>query len=212
MIQENGALVEFYRDAVQNNFKSAEAGRPIFDEKDFVRIQTPGDTRTVIARVASDQDKQRFPRAWDAFSRGLEIAEQGTPLEEWPQVTRSQVKELKHVNITTVESLASVSDGNIQRLGPGYHQLRERAKQFLESADADAAATEWAREREAMQERIRLLEEANEALKAENAGKHAASSADAPANDPDGNPPSPINPEPNEKPKRGPGRPARTAE
>ena len=54
MIQENGALVEFYRDAIQNNFKSAEAGRPIFDEKDFVRIQTPGDTRTVITRQSRE--------------------------------------------------------------------------------------------------------------------------------------------------------------
>lgn len=184
MIQENGALVEFYRDAVQNNFKSAEAGRPIFDEKDFVRIQTPGDTRTIIARVASDQDKRRFAKAWDAFSRGLEVADQGSPLEEWQQATRSQVKELKHVNISTVESLAQVSDSNIQRLGPGYLQLRERARQFLESADANAAATEWAREREAMAERIRLLEEANEALRAA-----AQESADA---DPK---------------KRGPGRP-----
>lgn len=189
MIQEKDALVEFYRDAVQNNFKSAEAGRPIFDEKDFVRIQTPGDTRTVIARVASDQDKQRFPRAWDVYSRGLEIAEQGTPLEEWPQVTRSQVKELKYVNITTVESLAQVSDGNIQRLGPGYHQLRERAKQFIESADADAKATEWAREREAMTERIRMLEEENKAL--------GAKDADAAGEQPE---------------KRAPGRPRKTSE
>ena len=201
MISENGALVEFYRDAVQNNFKSAEAGRPIFDEKDFVRIQTPGDTRTVIQRVASDQDKQRFPKAWDMFSRGLEIAEEGTPLEEWQQVTRSQVKELKHVNITTVESLASVSDANIQRLGPGYQQLRERAKQFLESADANAAATEWAREREAMQERIRLLEEANEALRAEKTTQPASVDADDKQ---------PTNPD--EATKRAPGRPKKAVE
>lgn len=190
MIQENGALVEFYRDAVQNNFKSAQAGRPIFDERDFVRIQTPGDTRTIIARVASDQDKQRFPRAWDAYSRGMELAQEGTPLEEWTQAGRSQVKELKHVGITTVELLAGVSDGNISRLGPGYGQLRDRARQYLESSKEEAKATEWAREREAMQERIRLLEEANEALRA--GAQKKVEQEDAPES------------------KRGPGRPKKS--
>ncbi|MDS1142392.1 hypothetical protein RE432_18315 [Pusillimonas sp. SM2304] len=165
MYQENGALVEFYRDAVQNNFKSAQEGRPIFDEKDFVRIQTPGDTRTVIQRIASDQDKQRFPRSWEAFQRGVELAQEGTPLEEWNLVSRSQVKELKHVGVATVESLASVSDANLQKMGPGYTQLRNRAQQYLDSSKDDAKATALARELEAANERIRLLEEANAALK-----------------------------------------------
>ncbi|KDC22988.1 hypothetical protein AZ20_4208 [Bordetella bronchiseptica E014] len=164
MIQENGALVEFYREAVQNNFKSAQEGRPIFDEKDFVRIQTPGDTRTVIERIASDQDKARFPRAWDMFSRGLEQAQEGTPLEQWNMVTRSQVKELKYVGVTTVEALASVSDGNIQRLGPGYSQLRRNAQAYLESSASDAKATAWAREKEAMEEQITQLQEQVKAL------------------------------------------------
>lgn len=166
MYQENGALVEFYRDAVQNNFKSAQEGRPIYDEKDFVRIQTPGDTRTVIQRIASDQDKQRFPKAWEAYLRGVELAQEGTPLEEWNLVSRSQTKELKHVGIATVEALASVSDANLQRMGPGYQQLRLRAQQYLDSSQDNAKATAWAREKEALEERVRLLEEANAALKA----------------------------------------------
>lgn len=167
MYQENGALVEFYRDAVQNNFKSAQEGRPIYDEKDFVRIQTPGDTKTTVVRAVTEQDKLRFPRSWDAYQKNIELAQEGTPLEEWNQISRSQTKELKHVGIATVETLAQVSDGNIQKLGPGYSQLRQRARQFLESAADDAKSTAWAREKEALEERIRLLEEANEALKSQ---------------------------------------------
>lgn len=166
MYQENGALVEFYRDAVQNKFKSAQEGRPIYDEKDFIRIQTPGDTRTLVVRIASEQDIQRFPRAWSAYQRNVEVAQEGTPLEEWNLISRSQTKELKHVGITTVEILAEVSDANIQKLGPGYMQLRQRARDFLASSADDAKATAWAREKEALEERIRLLEEANAALKA----------------------------------------------
>ena len=84
MISENGALVEFYQGSVQKKAKSAESGRPIFDDRVFVRIQTPGDTRTVIDRIATDQDKRRFSRALSIFERGEQISQEGTPLEEWP--------------------------------------------------------------------------------------------------------------------------------
>lgn len=164
MIEENKALVEFLTDAVQNNFKSAQEGRPIFDDKTFIRIQTPGDTKTVIYRVATEQDKQRFPRAYEAFKRGEQVTMEGTPLEQWPQITKSQVRELKHLGILSVESLASVSDANIQRMGPGYMQLKTRAKQFLESASDDAERTAHARHAEQLQEKIELLEAQNKAL------------------------------------------------
>lgn len=167
MYQENGALVEFYRDAVQNNFKSSQEGRPIYDDKDFVKIQTPGDTKTTVVRLVTDQDKQRFPRSWEAYQRNVELAQEGTPLEEWNLISRSQTKELKHVGISTVETLADVSDSNIQKLGPGYSQLRQRARQYLETSADDAKSTAWAREKEALEERVRLLEEANAALKAQ---------------------------------------------
>lgn len=167
MIQENGALVEFVRDAVQSNFKSAQAGRPIYEERDFVRITTPGDTKTTIYRPATTQDKERFSKAWSAYEKGLEAVTEGTPMAQWPQVSQAQVKELAHVNVRTVEQLASVSDSSIQHMGPGYMQLRTRARQYLESASKDANDTAQARENEKLRERLELLEEQNKALKAE---------------------------------------------
>lgn len=167
MIQENTALVEFYRDAVQNNFKSAQEGRAIFEDVDFVRIMTPGDTRTVICRKVTEQDKQRFPKAWDLYQRGLEQVLEGTPLDKWTGITTSQVKELAHVNIRTVEQLVSVSDASIQRLGPGYMQLRTRAKQFIEAAQDEAAATAHARENEQLREQMALMQEQMDAMAAQ---------------------------------------------
>lgn len=164
MISENGALVEFYQGSVQSKSKSAEAGRPIFDDRVFVRIQTPGDTRTVIDRIATDQDRARFPKALSIYERGEKTAQEGTPLEEWPPVTRSQMMELKHVGIMSVEVLAEVSDANIQRLGPGYMQLRGKAQAFIASADAGAAATAWARERDDLLEQQRQMQEQIKAL------------------------------------------------
>lgn len=187
MIHENGALVEFYRGALQNNIKSAEAGRPIFDEYDFVRIQTPGDTRTLIETRAIDSHKQSYPKAWDAYSRGLEAVTEGTPLSEWPSATASQIKELQYINIRTVETLAEVSDGNIQKMGPGYQQLRQRARDYIAQSKDIAQATKSARENERLREEMALMKEQMDALRAQ----LAAHSSDT-------------------EEKRGPGRPKKT--
>lgn len=162
---ENGGIVEFYRDAVQNNFKSAQAGRPIYEEKDFVRITTPGDTKTVVVELVNDRHKNQYPRAWEAYEKGMEEVTEGTPISQWNQASISQARELAHFNVRTVEQLAMVSDGNVQTMGPGYRQLRERAKQYLAATQDDASNTEAAREAEQLRERVELLEEQNAALK-----------------------------------------------
>lgn len=192
MTSENGALVQFVRDAVQNNYKSSQAGRPVFDEFDFVRIQTPGDTRTSVYRKATDKDKERFPKAWNAYQQGLEAPEEGTPITQWPQVSAAQARELAHVHVRTVESLAALSDSSIQRMGPGYQQLRQQARHYLESAKNNANATAVARENEELREQIRLLKEQMEAMEAQ---KKADDDKDA-DDESDGEPT-----------KRGPGRP-----
>lgn len=196
MISENGALVQFLRDAVQNNYKSAQAGRPVFDEFDFIRVQTPGDTRTSVYRRATDQDKQRFPKAWEAYQQGLEAPEEGTPIGAWPQVTAAQVRELAHVHVRTVETLAALSDSSIQRLGPGYQQLRQQARHYLESAKGNAEATKAQREADELREQVRLLTEQVEALKAQKA-------ADGDGDDGDTDEPAA---------KRGPGRPRKATD
>lgn len=167
MNSENGALVEFYTEAVQNNFKSAQEGRPIYEDHVFVRIQTPGDTRTTINRKATDQDKSRFPKSWAAFEQGLEEVTEGTPLAQWPAVSTSQVKELQHVHVRTVEQLAALSDASIQKMGPGYQRLRSDAQHWLETATNNAASTEAMRENETLREQNALLTEQVEALKAQ---------------------------------------------
>lgn len=194
MTSENGALVQFVRDAVQNNYKSGQAGRPVYDEYDFVRIQTPGDTRTTVYRKATDQDKQRFPKAWGAYEKGLEAPEEGTPITQWPQISAAQARELAHVHVKTVESLAGLSDSSIQNLGPGYSQLRQQARHFLDSSQKNADATKVQRENEELKEQIRLLKEQNEALKVQKPAEKDADEDDDEESD-------------DEPTKRGPGRP-----
>lgn len=187
MNQENGALVEFYSEAVQNNFKSKQEGRPIYEDRVFVRIQTPGDTRTMINSEATDQDKAQFPKSWEAFQRGLEAVTEGTPLAQWTAVTTSQVKELAHVHVRTVEHLAALSDSSLQKMGPGYQSLREQARHYIEAAKGNADATAVLRENEQLREQVVLMGDQIKALKAQ-VDAMEAEKADQPV-------------------KRGPGRP-----
>lgn len=159
MNQENNALVEFYVTAVQNNFKTAEEQRPVYDDVVFIRIQTPGDTRTRIERKATDQDKRRFPKSWAAFETQTELVEGGTPLSEWTGISASQVRELAHVHVRTVEQLASLSDSSIQRMGPGYQQLQKSARNWIETSNDNAASTEAMRLNDALKEENEHLKE-----------------------------------------------------
>lgn len=159
MNSENGALVEFYIQAVQNNVLSKHEGRPIYSDKVFVTIQTPGDTRTTINRPATDQDKARFPKSWHAFQEGLSEVTEGTPLAQWPAVSASQVKELQHVHVRTVDQLAALSDASIQRMGPGYQQLRQSARHWLEHAKGDADQTRLQHENDSLRDEVAMLKE-----------------------------------------------------
>lgn len=112
-----------------NDAKSREANRPVFEMVPYIRIMVPGDKDMVVHRPVREGDKTRFARAYLQFQAGQSQV-QGTPLSEWPKVTRAQVEELKYFNIRTIEELANASDGNIQRFA-GVSQLRTDARQHL---------------------------------------------------------------------------------
>jgi hypothetical protein len=61
----------------------------------------------------------------------------GTPLEQWPQMTVGMVASLKAMNVHTVEQLAEMSDQYAQQI-MGNHDLRRKAKLFLDAAAGEA--------------------------------------------------------------------------
>lgn len=132
--------VQFYTRAVMNNFKSAQEGRPIFDELDFVRIIIPGDRNNVVDTEVTPEHKMRFEAQYERFKKNQEQAVSGTPLEVWPQMTVGMVAELKAQGVHTVEQLADLPDGLAQKF-MGSFALRQKAKVFLEAAAGQAANT-----------------------------------------------------------------------
>jgi hypothetical protein len=152
-----GAIVEFYMEAVEFKAESEREGRPIFREIPFVRIQNPGDRNNVLEVKANEHYKQRYPRQWDAFQRGQGGEMVGTPLNQWPQITKSQAKEAEYFSIRTVEQLAEVTDTAIKKIGMGWMELRKKARDDLQAAAGTAPITALQAENERLRQEFEAL-------------------------------------------------------
>ena len=165
--------VTFYKRSVKQEDESVAAGRPIFKEFDFVRICVPGDNLTEIDTYANESHKARFPRQWMHYQNQVGNEEKiiGTPIEQWPLVSRSQADELKGIKFRTVEDVANCSDQQLQRIGMiagmSPHSFREKAKAFLNLASDSAEVAQ--REAE-----LQALRTENDKIKAETEAKLAA--------------------------------------
>src|SRR5262245_11187088 len=131
----------FFVESVQDQLASVQAGRPIFRDEERVEIIMPGNPYTRPVQRVTDEHRERWAKEYAAFKAGQELAPEGTPLEEWPRLKRSQVFELKALGFQTVEQVAKMDDHAIQKVGMGARQLCELAKAFLDDA-AHAAEVE----------------------------------------------------------------------
>ena len=138
---KDNTIPRFYVRAVKNEFRSQTEGRPIFEDREYVEILVPGNRGTVVDRAVKEEDRYRWPRQYQAFKQQQEEVLEGTPIEEWAAITRSQAEELKHVHVRTVEVLASLTDEQLAKAVPmGGHGLREKAQRFVEQAAGGAPA------------------------------------------------------------------------
>ena len=156
---DEGLLVRFYIKARPDSAETARQGRPVFKDTEYIEIRTPG-KRDPIARPASGADIERFPRHYEAFKNRVngEMVE-GTPLTEWPHISRSMVEELSFFHVKTVEQLVSMSDTNAQQF-MGINALRKKAKEWLEFAKEGKAAADLKEELQQRDDEIAQLKAA----------------------------------------------------
>jgi hypothetical protein len=145
---DNRLQVRFYKRAIQQDQASLEAGRPIFKDFDFVHICVAGDSLTEIDTYALGSHKTRFPIQWANYMNRQGAHDEevvGTPVTEWPIVSKSQAEELRALKFYTVESIANASDQHLQRIGMAAGMspfaFRDKAKAFLNLA-TNAAETD----------------------------------------------------------------------
>ncbi len=83
--------VEFSREPVMHPGKSREAGRAVYEERDFIRIHVPGDKTSVVYRQVTEQDAQRFADRYQKWKAGQQDAVVGTPLTALPGMTHGRI-------------------------------------------------------------------------------------------------------------------------
>lgn len=138
---EAKAYPRFYIEPVEDPVASAQAGRMICRDEERVEILLPGNPLTKPVHVVNDIHRQRWPEEYKAFKSGQELSMEGTPLEQWPILRRSQIMELKAINFVTVEQVARADDLAIQRIGMGGRRLQELAVAYLDDAASASLAT-----------------------------------------------------------------------
>jgi BMFP domain-containing protein YqiC len=161
-----GLFVKFDTKSIQDEEASAAAGRPIFTEKEYIRIVVPGDKNSEVHRPLRLEDKEKYAAQYEHWKKGREQVAPGLPLTEWPGLAVSQVETLRYAHISTVEQLAEVSDQNLSKLGMGYEGLRQRARDYLAAAAGMAPLDALRRENDEMKSHLEMTRKQLEELRA----------------------------------------------
>jgi len=138
---DDSLFVQFRMFYVVDEAESKSQGRRICRDTEFVRIICPGDRLNIIDRPATREDKARFSRQYGLFTQNKEQRADGTPLAEWPVVTRGMAEELTYLGFTTVEQLACANEQHSDKI-PAFSALKAKALGYLEIAKGNTAPLE----------------------------------------------------------------------
>lgn len=141
-------------------------GRPIYEDKIFVKVLIPGNTQNEVDSeaiiVGDDQvpdtmpaapeiaHNHKYPRAWANYKSRQNKKQDGaamfgTPLSVLAQegvaiLKPSQVEAFKHANIRTVEHLLSVPDSTSQHLVMGFSTIKKSVQAWADKQAGMAPA------------------------------------------------------------------------
>jgi hypothetical protein len=150
-----GITPYFFLEPIQNPKKTAEEGRPIFEDMERVRIFVAGDLGTQVVHPVDQGIRERFPEAYRAFKEKKEMHIEGTPIRQWALLAPANIAEFEALKIFTVEALAQVADSSLQKV-MGLREWREKARAYLAVNKDSAAAVKYA------EENVRLNDEIGE--------------------------------------------------
>jgi len=159
VMSPKGLHVRFFMHPEKQEHESADAGRPIYKEVEYLEILSGGSTLNIVIRAVNDMDRERFRDQYRRFKdSGVDVPD-GTLLREIPWMEASFVHELAHLRIRTVEQLAEVSDQVCTGM-PGLFDLKRKAQLWLKKSEAAAPFTKLAEENADLRKRLDALESA----------------------------------------------------
>ena len=124
--EDSGLIVRFYKNKIH--------------DKLYVKINVPGDSKSEWDYPAREDDLRRFSKAYEVFQREENQFGGQTLLENWGFIGEAWVNQLRSLNVYTVEQLAGMQDGLIDRVGHGSRELHKKAIAYLaEKKEAQSA-------------------------------------------------------------------------
>lgn len=153
----SGVYARFYLEAVRNEAKSAEEGRPIFEDREFVEIIAAGNSTNIVVKPVRLNEIRRFPKEYAKFKDGEKDQLIGTPLGEIPWMTKSMVEELNHLKVRTLEHLAVLNDDICGRYA-GLYEAKRKAGIWLQAAKEAQPFTRLEAENLELRERLSGME------------------------------------------------------
>jgi hypothetical protein len=139
--------------------ESEKAGHPVYKDVEYVQIIAPGNDKEVVNKAVTKAEIERWPDQYKRFKSNEKMTFEGTPINEWPQVTKAQAKTLEAMHIYTVEQLAEVADRNIGNLGIGVSDLKNKAKAYLEWQAGESSVQKYAQQKRRLEEKNAELNE-----------------------------------------------------
>ena len=144
----NGVFPIFHHETRRDEEASEAAGKAVYKAVPYVEIIAPGNDKEKINRRVKEEDKRRWPEQWKNFVEGREAPEfDGMPISQWPMADVHLERTLRESNIFTVEQLANVADVDLQMLGPGMTQLKNKAMKWVKNKEGQNEELQAAKEK-----------------------------------------------------------------
>lgn len=150
--------VTFYTRVVNDPEESRRRGAPYSRSVTYVRLQQPGEKDNVDRPVRGEFDDviQRFPRQWQAFQAGKKPVPHGTPIEVLYPQTPEIAANLHVVGVHTVQQLANLNAHGIDTIGMGASIWKQKAVEFLKSAEGSVGYHRMQAENEKLQNTLEV--------------------------------------------------------
>lgn len=152
--------------------KAKSGGKPEFKSIIMAKALIPGGDifEREMNKSGEEWLRNKHPRFYPIYLKFKEYKTQeinGTPISQCPPISVARVKQLESLSIFTVEQLAELSDAQLDILGMGGRELREKAKTFLEVAQKTDSSMKLVSENEKLKEELNSVRDTIKALEKE---------------------------------------------
>lgn len=126
--------VYFRKNRQIDTFETLRTGKETYKENILLYKKVKGSTNIPVSR-ATEEDKRKYPREWEAFKRGESNEESGL-LSELYGIRLNDLQYLRSVDINTIQELADAPAGLLDSLDGG-EDLRGLANIWLKTREKE---------------------------------------------------------------------------